>query len=104
MKLSIKKVWLVAMSFICGFVTCALFVAPDSPPIKSPSAFWVQHVSAPLQAPAPPECSFRIELPADIKMRSSSPMGGQHLLPWAEPRPNVDLIDMRPANELNTGK
>ena len=105
MKLSIKKVWLVAVSFLCGFVTCALFVPQDPSQVQRPNPYWVQHVSASWPAPARPGWSIRFDLPPDLenKVRSGPASGGQRSLPWAEPR-RLELIDMRPANELNTGK
>jgi len=106
MKLSIKKVWLVAVSFIGGFVTCALFVSTRPPSAPSAHPVWVQNITPLSPTPAVPRWSIQFELPEDParKVRSSPSMGGQRSLPWAEPRPNVDLIDMRPANDISAGK
>ena len=102
MKIDIRKVGWMAVSFICGFMACAMFVEnPPSPNQTGP--FAMQQVLQPPSNPMRVLWSIRHNLPEN-RIHSSGtppPNGMERRLPWDESRPNTDLIDTRPPRDIN---
>ena len=99
MKIDLKKIRLVALSFLCGFLFCAVLISPSSTRQSTPRVV----ASGPLLAttqfqpqPAPVIRMAPQHTPARFIRIERDPMAEQmQLLPGGRSARSVDLIDTR---------
>jgi hypothetical protein len=105
MKLDVRKIAWIAVSFICGFMVCAMFV-DTTPPPNGTGAFAMQQVIQPPQNPMRVLWAIRHDLPEAnvLPVGTAPPSGMGHRLPWEEMRPNTDLIDTRPPRDIGPNR